>query len=122
MRERESQLSSTEREAMTAGADLIFQGTMTDMQTGGRAKAVEDHPDISFVCTFSVQKVLKGTWDESAFPIAVHSPSLTFGRYLKPSRNKLYTHYLKTNPDRPGTFIWIGTEWSLISKPRSGKK
>lgn len=113
--EREKQVSPEERTKLMSESDLVFQGLMTSINRGGRAKAVENHPDISFVCDFNVKKILKGEWTEPSFAIAVHSPTLTFGQFPKPSANKFYTHYLKSNSERPGTFVLLKSEWILLS-------
>ena len=111
--ERERQLPVEQRGKLMSEADLVFEGTLTNSPAGGRANAVENAPDISFVAVFEVQKLLKGNWQKPTFAIAVHSPTLTFGQFPGGSSKKVYTNYLKANADRPGTFILIGTEWRL---------
>ena len=110
---RERLLSAEQREKLTTEADLIFEGVLTDTPVGGKANAVENGPDISFVAVFKVNKLLKGNWQKPEFAIAVHSPTLTFGS-LGGSSKKVFTNYLKANSDRPGTFILTGTEWKII--------
>lgn len=90
------QYTEPERQNFSAKADLIFEGTISDVRQVGAgsinaidgditkygsindAMAIQGL-DLRWVVTFKVDKIIKGEFPEKTFKILVHSPTESFG-------------------------------------------